>query len=141
MSYCHRISPRYRKWSLSPGQRPVLSRTLQYGINSAQESQYYTSVLQSRWRNVVSRLLHQNFISLIWITRVEYSLKANRIWVNKWENFSTCISDDVIQNNQSFKLWLKLFSNILRQRVRFKFPKPIFSLLVTFNKQLKGTNL
>ena len=67
-------------------------------------------------------------------TRAVYSSSNTRC-------VTTCVPDDVIEDNEPLKLQLELAVGVLRQRLCFKPPQPEICIFVSINEELEGANL
>lgn len=52
-----------------------------------------------------------------------------------------CVSDDVIEDDETLKLQLELPVGVFRQRLSFKPPEPEIGILIAIDKQLERPHL
>lgn len=53
----------------------------------------------------------------------------------------TCVPNDVVQHHQPLELQQQLPVSVLWERLSFKLPQPVVSILVAFHEELEGTHL
>lgn len=83
-------------------------------------------LMQIFWEELDSWLLHN--------TALKFTQNVKR-------HTLTCVSNNIIQHHQPFKLWLQLLPDVLWQRFCLKAAQPAICLTVTLHEQLKWAHL